>query len=290
MDALWGQVIQAFRDTTIAYSEGHALTMNGKFHGFERPGEEISETAYGDALNQCAYGRRGTNLCMFDTIEGALSDLNWSPPAEFHTHPDYPDEVIDPDGTRIDAQWNCRYIRIGEKVHFVQTVLLGQSRTTDAVYASAAVLKIAQVDGTYTQPLEVSDPNYATKVVFLPFVIRVTQPAALDETFEDWSPGEPCLYEVLLFANSLEPVPPSYLLTEDLDAPSDSATPVDMPFGSQLVEDNDLGHIVDELDVDNGPHPIYLIDGTAFPQLTSQLNRLMCAGCELKILHEPYDY
>lgn len=290
MDSRWGQLQQAFRDTCIAYSERAALTKNGVLHGFERPGGEITEAAYGDALNQAGYGRRGTNLCMFDVIEGALSDYRtvgngttWAVAAN-------PNQIVDTSGSGDYLGWAGRYVRVGDNVHFVQYVMSGVGVIVDGSgRPNCDVLYLAPVDGTYTTTL-VADEDVQIVPVLLPFIIRVTQPAPLDETFEEWSDGEICLYEVVLFASDLEEVPPSYLLTEDLDSPSDNLTPFGVPAGSQLVDDGVEGHVEWPPEYNHtGPLPVYLVDGSAFPQLATQLDRLMCAGYHIRLVVEPFD-
>lgn len=284
MYAHWGQLQQAARDTMLAYAEGVALTKLGVKHGFMRPGAEISEAAYGDALVQAGYGARGTYLSMFDVIESALSDFRTV--STWKVDASEPASVYNAATTADDARYAERYIRIGDKVHYVQSVDLDVSV---GPYTGATRLNIAQVDAIETSPIDVSGAsNDDVTVVLLPFVVRVTQPGPLNEEATVWSPGIQCLYEVIVFDAGPNAVPPTYLLPDDpLFAAIDPFTPEGMPFGGQLVDDNEVGHQDQDGD-DVGPHPVYLNDGGVFSLLQKQLQRLMCEGDELRMVHVLY--
>lgn len=279
MHVHWSNMEHALRDTLVSRAEGEALKKLGELWGFEWP-TGISEAAFGDALNQAAYGRRGTPLCMFDILESALSDFN--EPSVWVADSAWPNRLVRDPSVPSDTRFSQRYIRVGDNVHYIQRAELNQAI---GPFASATVLHIAPIDHAWCQPIDNSMAAMANvDAILLPFVIQCTQPwRILGSANGPEGPGERCLWNVLLYLPGAYSFPWTYLIPTNLALPSDPTTPPNVPFGGQLVSDTTSGHqIISSIDV--GPHPIYLDDEpNPFEMLEFQLNRLMPAAYELRL-------
>lgn len=283
MHVHWSNMEQALRDTLVSRAEGDALKKLGELWGFEWP-IEISEAAFGDALHQVAYGRRGTPLFMFDVIESALSDFN--EPSVWIADASWPNRLVRDPSVPSDTRFSQRYIRIGDAVHYVQRAELNQ---TIGPFASATVLHIAPIDHIWCQPLDSTGAVLQNRdVILLPFLIQCTQPwRRFGNPNAEETTGDRCLWMVWVYLPEESQFPWTYLIPTDLSIPSDPPTPPNVPYGGQLVDANTQGHqIISGTDV--GPHPIYLDDlPEVFASLQAQLNRLMPAAYELRLRLSP---
>ncbi len=285
MRAMYGQLEQAFRDTLVQFAERRALDSLGEIYGFSRPGNEVSERAYGPGLHQAAYARRGTRVSMAHIIEAMLSDYNAPYLEGFIHHSDYPDEILEVANPAVhvltEDAWTGRWIRTASGRHWVYGVELNATRApfVDPVQ----VLKLSPYAHSYTDPFTRATEETAETVplVLLPFVLRETNPGSIldsDGLVSGWTPGLTCTVEILLFSDTLASAPPTYLLPDG----SSSAVGMGVPFGGHLLEDNTYNG-----NQDIGPFPVYLIDGRAFTQVEYQLNRLMAAGTWCDVRREP---
>lgn len=286
MQYFWGQLEQSIRDTMIHLAERRALEQLGKIYGFEATRDEITDRAYGSGLHEAGYARRGTRLSMANVIEACFSDYN----ADFVTPGEmliqsasHPNELIEYDATPSivtnENAWAGRYIRTAYGRHLVLGTVLNTTRS--GFVGNVQVLKLAPVKTDYTIPLPTLASGQVEVPTFkLPFALRETTPGPFDANNDQypefWTPGSPCLLEILLFSDVVSAVPPSYLIT------SATTTPVGMPYGSYLLDTTNV-----EGDQDNGPFPIYLLDGRAFALVEEQLNRLMVAGTHCIVIGEP---
>lgn len=280
----YGQLEQAFRDTCVHLAERGALAHLGKLYGFETPGDETTERAYGAGLHQAAYARRGTRDSMATIIEAMFSDYNVAHDTGFVHRTAYPHELIEtanPAALVLDEDtWAGRYVRTAAGRHLVIGVELNATR---APYGTPVqVLKLAPVSTNYTVPYSRTTAYAAAHVPLykLPFVLRETNPGPLfdgDGMIVRWTPGLHCTLEILLFADVVASTPPTYLLDD-----GGTTTPGGMPYGGHLLEDSTY-----DGNQDDGPYPIYLIDGRAFSQVEGQLQRLMIAGTWCEVRREP---
>lgn len=279
MKELWGQTEQAFRDTLVHKAERRALERLGVIYGFERPKTEVSEKAYQSALSEAAYAKRGTKESMFDVIEASMSDYNVTY-SSLTYNDSLPDRLFTSDWASLSAdadelalKFLYRYIRTNFGVHLVvrtefQVTVLGNT---------CSVLHLCPTSHLYYAKLDPGE-SVTLNIYLLPMVIRETTPGPIDEDGYVWSPGEPCVADLLITDVVANAPPPTYLLAD-----GDEDTPVGMPYGGQLLTDSN----VDGNPVGIGPHPIYLYDGGAFGGLTKQLNRLVVFGNEVRIIREP---
>lgn len=294
MQYFWGQIEQSLRDTMLHMAERYALTKLGTIYGFTFPEEkEITEFAYGAALHQAGYAKRGTRDSMVTIIEACLCDYNadigTSTSNRLVSVSTHPDELIEYDLTPTyitsEDDWAGRYVRTVHGRHLVIGVELNVARA--GFTGNVQVLKLAPIATDYTVPLPkppVDNVIYSTPAIKLPFALRETTPGPLDMNNDNypevWSYGRPCVLEILLFDDVVERTPPTFLLDDGNDVTP--AGPPAMPFGGHLMATtNELGN------QNVGPFPVYLIDGLAFSSVEEQLNRLMAAGTRCSIQLEP---
>ena len=278
----WGQLEQGFRDTLVHKAERRAILDLGKLYGFERPMVEISEMAHRSALCEAAYARRGTKSSMFDVIENAMADYVVRFPSSVISTA-YPNQIIFPnlgvigtDADDIAARFTYRYIRTSYGLHLVERTEAAVSRLP--VGATCDVLHLCAYDHPVYWSALPDGAAAQGKISLLPFVVRENIPGPIDDDLVEWTDGSPCVAEISLIDEVLSAVPPSYLLVD-----GDEGTPVGMPYGSQLLVDSN----VDGNPSGVGPHPLYLYDGEGFTGLKAQLQRLMCLGTFLKMVHDP---
>lgn len=112
----------------------------------------------------------------------------------------------------------------------------------------------------------------------LPADVREEIPGPISLETDIWTSGTPCYVEIGIREASVTDVPPTFLLDD-----GDEDTPAEMPFGGQLLDDVN----VDGNPSGEGPHPFYLYDGTAFPGLRAQFERLVVTGVHVKVVVDP---
>lgn len=273
----WSQAEESFRGTLVHTAERRDNRRIGALHGFNYV-TETSEKAHRSALWELAYSRRGTKATMARAVECAFSDGNYS--TYLIVSALYDDKLFT-SATLDPAVWVQRYIRTPWGVHLVTRVQNGQN--VSGVGNGYTVLTLSRTTNVYYSAL----PHFAGVVQnetlyekayitawLLPFVIQEKTPSPHESTGRYYHPGDPCAVDILLF-NDWREMPPAAYLRDDGDSPEGDATP-----GGHLLEDV---NVIDAPSGGDGGYPVYLGDGSTFPQLTKQLSRMLPPGSTLTI-------
>lgn len=268
----WSQLDEAWRTLLVHAARGPAFRRLSRWFGFTYQ-YGILEGSWRRALRELAYGKRGTKRTTFDVIRHAFRQYDTL--IEVQVDPANPTVLtfVDADGiSAFDHTHVGRYISTDYGILWsVGPVLCGG--VGPATSTTLQVSPHAAAD--WDAPAWPFDVPTTITVRVLPFLYYERQPQPVDRSQFDtaYYPGDQCLIDVYFLGDITPLVPTTYLQDDD-----STLTPVGVPLGGQLLEDvftagDPLG---------DGPHPLYLVDDSAFADVQAQVQRTLVAGVEIR--------
>ncbi len=204
---LWSQMEEAWRDTLVHKAVGYALRANSDLYGLPWPEDEVTERAWRGALHVQALGRRGTFWSTFHTLEAGLSDYNEK--ITFDVDSGDPYVLTRTDGGQFTTKHLSRYIRTPFGLLFT----VGSAATLPGTEIS-----VCPASSRYWDAPSYDADTYDAEAVpgeILPFVVYERTPGPIIVNSDVFFDGAPCLFEVALFSEAMEP-PVTYLQDTDI--------------------------------------------------------------------------
>jgi hypothetical protein len=271
MDAAW-------RDTLVHAAVGDAFRRVARTYEFVYQ-FGIAEGSWRRALLELAYGRRGTKKTTFDVIRHAFRQYDIL--VEVEVDPSTPTTltfVSSPGLTAFGKDHVGRYISTPYGVLWS----MGPVLCSGGPPTSATITVSPHAAADWAAPAWPFTVTTRFTVRILPFILYETQQQPIDRSVDDgrYYDGEQCRVDVYFLGDILPLVPTTYLQEND-----SALTAAGVPFGGQLLDDaftpgDPLG---------DGPHPLYLVDDSAFEDVRVQVQSTLAAGVELRFIRS-YTY
>jgi hypothetical protein len=269
---MWSQLDEAWRTTLVHAATGKAFRRLARWFGFVYQ-NGILEGSWRRALLELAQGKRGTKTTTFDVLRHVFRQYDTL--IEVEVDPAAPNTmtfVASPGLTAFDHTHVGRYISTPYGVMWsAGPVLCGG--VGPATSPTLELLPHAAADWVAPAWPFTTPTRFTVRV--LPFLYYEMQPQPVDRSQFDtaYYPGDHCRIDVYFLGGVVPLVPTTYL--QDAD---DSLTPAGVPYGGNLLDDvftpgDPLGA---------GPHPLYLVDDTAFGGIRDQVQRTLVAGVEIR--------
>jgi len=299
MNILWSSLEQAQRDLLLHSAQDDSFRSLADWYGFVYQ-YGFEESSWRRALKGLAYGRRGTKRTTFDVVRHCLRQydevftvkIDPASPSTLHFESSASVSAFERRHVNryISTPWGI--------VRSVGPTMAGCTNTTielcpiDTFYWKGATMQF------WPQEWE-SRTQYEFEARFLPFeyyewqrgpVLQLDPADPVDPTMpraRGYHYGSPCLVDVYVFGDLLPDVPSTYLRPWPEPTggypgpvPPELYTPVGMPYGGQLLEDE----FQEGRPLTTGPHPLYLVSPEVFEGLRGQIQASLAAGVELRML------
>jgi hypothetical protein len=276
----WSQFEQAWRDTVVHKAEAAAFQPLCRFYGVPQPVGEILEPGWAQVLKLVAYGSKGNFETTYRATEAAFSQFNQK--VDGHVDSAAPSVLVAPGGWPANVV--NRLIRKKDKLYFSKSL------------TSSTELEVVDMPTLYWDAPEEPDGVNLYTFEILPFVVNERSPGLIvttrtaleniygESTAEDFfTKGEHCLFEVILFVNSVRPPMTWLQRPTSYASPASVLTQDDVPYGGALLSnESDKGNAAGK-----GPHPLYAYDGLIFPLAAKTLSSTLASAVEYRVLLSP---